>query len=215
MSELEERMSEGYQDYLQINLGEKVAKKAFAFHRFHYFREACTAAFKMRDYDYGIALAKSGMWLGYIFSVFGFFPILTVWTKRMGFGASWRPFDLLENLLPDKRILVFENDVVTGRTLKRTVRELQALNPQFIDLLLVYDHTEISYANYEKWRPFLTKEVRVIGNHFGNICLNTMCMVPKGFRKVMSLEKNVTFSPDALKFLEREVPVTTVERRQG
>ena len=144
------------------------------------------------------------MWLGYIFSLFGTFPILTAWTKRVGYGANWRPLYPLDSIddLSNKKVLVFENDVVTGRTLKRAMRELQALNPQSIDLLLSYGHTEVSRSNYDKWKHYFKEEVRVLGHSYGDICLDTNCQIPEGFHRVKSLEKDFNSSRDALHFLE-------------
>ena len=72
---------------------------------------------------------------------------------RKGRGASWKPIDdIKENDLREKRILVFEDDVLLGRTMKRTVRELNKYSPEFTDLLMIWEHTIMSVKDYKKWR---------------------------------------------------------------
>lgn len=182
----------GYERYVSSKVGDKAAQGADGFTRFGYLQNACNAARKLaKQYDCGITLARGGLWLGYIFELLEGFDVYTVTMKRQGFGALWMPTEKFS--LKGKRVIVFDNDVVTGRTLRKAVRELKKMGPATIDLLLVYGHTELSPLNYDKWKRFLKPEHEVLGENLGDICVDTMCQIPSDFGRVMSLEK--TFLP--------------------
>lgn len=182
-----EMITEGYYRYLCEKIGERDAERAHPFHRYHFFENACRAALQLkRHYDYGISLATGGLWLGYIFEMFSAFPVVTARMHRRGKGATWHLLD--DVLLLDKKVVLFDNDVVTGRTLRRAYRELTVLGCKRIDLLLVYGHTEASSENYKTWKHFLSPGHRVGYTSGGNLWLDTTCQIPEGFSCIRTLE---------------------------
>jgi hypoxanthine phosphoribosyltransferase len=196
MSELSDLINGKYKEYVASQVGRNKAKSAPDFNRYQYIAEACGVAKNLHNnYDVGIALATDGLFLGYIAQQFGF-PVLNTKMGRRLNGAIWQPIDQIdEGSIKDKRVIVFDNDVVTGRTLKRAERELNGLNPEYLDLLLVYGHTEVSLEKYMKWEKMLGEETEVLGRDaFGDYILDTRGNIPKGFRQVKSLEKD--FEPD-------------------
>lgn len=104
------------------------------------------------DYDIGLALAADGLGLGFAFERTGL-PVRVVKLGRRGNGARWEPIDkICEEELKGKKVLLFDNDAVTGRTLRRTVRELSVFSPGYVDLLLNYKCTPVTVKNFKKWR---------------------------------------------------------------
>jgi len=85
------------------------------------------------DYDLGVVVAYGGLSGGYALEVMGL-PVKVIEAKRKGKGASfdWRNVD--PRVIEGKDVLVVENDVMTGRTLRRVARELGRANPKSIDL---------------------------------------------------------------------------------
>lgn len=156
-----------------------------------YEEQACRAAQTLKtQYDLGIALATDGLWLGYVFHAHGV-PTKAVKLRRMGGGATWQPID---NITPQevegKRILLFDNDVVTGRTIKRAVKELNRFSPEYIDLLLVYELTCLSIRAYHKWKEKWNLERGIYDLSQKNIWIKTRDRVPQGIRKVRTLQDN-------------------------
>ncbi len=88
---------------------------------------------KIREqYDLGICLANGGAYAAYLFNVAGL-RIMDVDMKRKGKGAVWNPKKTFKaSEIPEKRVLIIENDVLTGRTLRRAVREIQRYHPKMI-----------------------------------------------------------------------------------
>lgn len=210
MAELMNELNERYETYIASQVSKAKAKTAPSFSRFHYLNEACGIAQKLhKDYDLGIALATDGLWLGYIAKQFDF-PTLNVKMGRRFNGAIWNPIDeVCRETIEGKKIVVFDNDIVTGRTIKRAAREIKKLNPEYADLLLVYGHTEVSPYNYHKWKRFMSDNCRVLGNDvFGNYHLDSLCQIPRGekvFRNVRSLEKDFEEDLEARKTFEEIV----------
>lgn len=90
-------------------------------------------------YDVGIAIARGGLFSAYVFGLYGL-DIKVADCHRRGFGATFAWVDEFEKKdLEGKRVAVFDKDVVTGRTVRRVLRELQAHSPGLIDLILVHD----------------------------------------------------------------------------
>lgn len=150
MSKMKDILDREYKKYVASIVGEKKAEKASEFHVFGHHQHACGAAKDLHeDYDLGIALTTEGLWLGYIAQNFGF-PVLNVRLNRRGRGATWQPLDNLDEAnLEDKRIIVFDNDALTGRTLSRTAKELGKFNPKVMDLLLVYERSPLTPNLYK------------------------------------------------------------------
>ena len=154
-----------------------------------YKEEACRAAQTLRtQYDLGIALATDGLWLGYVFQVHGF-PTKAVKLRRIGRGATWEPIDpITPQEVEAKRIILFDNDVVTGRTIKRAVKEVSRFSPEYIDLLLVYEMTCLNRKMYHKWKKKWRLGRGTYSSDQKDIWINTRDRVPQGIRKVRTLQ---------------------------
>lgn len=148
MVEFIERLEKGYKEYVASKLG-KDRKPC----NFMYVNEACKAAQTIScDYDLGIELATDGLVPGYVFHLHGF-PTKAVRLARRGTGAIWQPIDDFgEEDIRGKGLILFDNDVVTGRTLRRAMKELGRFSPKYVDLLLMHEMTYLSVGNYKKWR---------------------------------------------------------------
>ncbi|MBI3623001.1 hypothetical protein HY212_02890 [Candidatus Pacearchaeota archaeon] len=154
MVEWTRRVDEGYREYLIPLVGVRKAEEASCVpSENRYVMEACSAMVALKDeYDVGVALATDGLFLSYIAQQFGF-PTLNVRLKRRLNGASWQPIDRVdEESAGGKRVIVFDNDALTGRTLRRASRELSVLSPSKMDLLLIYEQTPITTNMYRNGR---------------------------------------------------------------
>lgn len=106
------------------------------------------------QYDTAIPLANSGLWLGWIFEQHGY-KVKPVKLHRTGKGATWKPLvDIQDEDIREKRILLLENDIVTGRTLKKAAQELEKYSPEFVDILLCFSETPIQVSDYKKWKRY-------------------------------------------------------------
>lgn len=157
--------SENYRKYLSLKLPEEpievineVSKTHNSFYGNHYLSYAKEAAKVLRsEYDLGIGLAKDGLWLQFVFDHYGM-PTKAVRLNRKGKGAIWKPIDnITREDVNNKKIILFDNDAITGRTLKRAVKELENYYPEFIDLMLIHKHTPISLSKYkEKYEKYIS-----------------------------------------------------------
>lgn len=98
------------------------------------------------NYDMGIGVANGGCFSTYVFDSFGLETRL-VEAHRKGRGATfnWATKTSEEDIV-GKRIVVLDKDVVSGRTSRRVLRELQRLNPKSIDLVLNHNPTKGPYG---------------------------------------------------------------------
>lgn len=106
----------------------------------------------LQDYDRGIALTMDGLWLGYFFNSVGL-PVNVVEAKRKGLSAMFNPIDEIKrDDIKNKRIILFDLDAVTGRTINRASKELEKFNPKYIDALLIHPSTIVGVGNYKRLR---------------------------------------------------------------
>ncbi|MBW2993434.1 hypothetical protein KY317_02575 [Candidatus Woesearchaeota archaeon] len=102
--------------------------------------EDTNMAYHLADkYDIGIGIAKGGLYLTYIFDLFGLETRIAQ-SHRNSRGATFR---WREKVVPEelegKDLVVFDKDVVSGRTTTRVLRELQKYNPNKIDLVVSWN----------------------------------------------------------------------------
>lgn len=149
-----------------------------------------------KDYDLGIALARGGTDFGYVAQKFGF-PVLNVKMDRMedSYDATWKPIDkITEEKINSKRVVVFEDDVTSGRTLTRVIKEIKELNPSFMDLLLNTRHANIppeEYSNY-KQMGWIKEDLKNVSSAedcvYHATIYDTSPLIPIGFRRIISWE---------------------------
>lgn len=177
--------AEGYMAYFASRMGSsRRPSPTFALD------EATAAARELHgQYDLGVELAADGLATGYIFNCYGL-PTKAVKLTRKGRGATWRPLDVIADQdIRDKRLLLFEWDVVTGTTLRRAVKELEVYSPQHIDLLLTCGKSFASFESFKK----IDKTFRINGDlevdqrSMAGFWIDCVANVPQGIRKTIVL----------------------------
>lgn len=154
---------------------------------------ACAAAKHLSyRYDLGIGIAKKGLWTSFIFHLFGL-PTRDCLAIRLGkYGESvfTVPLDPLHTKdISGKRVLLFDNDAVTGRSVKTISDQLKLAHPKNIDLLLIYGHTEITKEFYETARKRFIHSPTIYGERNGNIVLDCRSEVLPYVNKVISIDE--------------------------
>ena len=135
------------------------------------------------NYDFGVGIASGGLFSTFIFENFGL-ETMVAECHRRGKGATfeWHSGSKPE-LLMGKNIIVFDKDVVTGRTTRRFLREIQRYQPKSVDLALVHNPICSAYG-------------------LGTIAEN----IPPGFRQVYFPSSfNYNFIVKAVKKLEQSL----------
>ena len=104
------------------------------------------------QYDLAIPLANGGLRLGRVFEQHSY-TVKPVKLHRHGKGATWKPLVPLGDL-EGKRILLLEDDMVTGRTIRKAAQELGKHSPQVIDVLLSTAITHLTVNQYKMWKGY-------------------------------------------------------------
>ena len=105
-----------------------------------YITKSLNMAYHLADkYDLGIGIAKGGLFSTYVFSKFGL-ATKVVQAHKKGKGATFEwVTETSKDEIEGKRVAVFDKDVVSGRTARRVFREIKALKPKTLDLILNHD----------------------------------------------------------------------------
>lgn len=112
--------------------------------------ETINAAYNLiLNYDIGVGIARGGLFSSYIFNLMGL-PLVLAETHRRGKGATFKWHDNPE-MLKSKKILVLDKDVVSGRSVRRVVRELKQFSPAGLGLFL--NHNPLDYINIKAIPP--------------------------------------------------------------
>lgn len=157
---------------------------------------ACHAAQTLNDYDLGIGIAKKGTWLSYVFGLHGH-SIANYLIIR---GDNSRFIYLLSKLwskdVKNKKILIFDNDLLTGETVRSLSDELLKRGAKYTDLLLVYGTTRQKPDFYEQiLKSKFKNNPKILGeSENGEIVLDTTCEIPSNIRQFKTLESD--FQPD-------------------
>ena len=97
-------------------------------------------------YDVGVAIAKGGLFASFMLHLAGL-PIMMGKVKRTGRGATWVEKESFQGEnLKNKRILLLENDVVTGRTLRRAEKEIERYSPLEIGVCFMENLAQCRYS---------------------------------------------------------------------
>ena len=149
---------------------------------------ACAAAKHLAyRYDIGLGIAKKGVWLSYVFSLFGLktADILAIRGPR---GVFCSPLDpLYSRDIAGKRVLLFDNDVVTGATVKTVSSHLRKARPSRIDILLVYGHTEVTPEYYSQIKDSFKGTPITYGNRDGKEVIDARCEIDPYVKKVFTV----------------------------
>ena len=152
---------------------------------------ACRAAAELiPEYDVGIGIAKKGLWLSFMFKLLGL-QTYDVSIVRDGDQRVCAPMsELYKETLKDKRILVLENDAVTGKTLG-TLLDLfdkTGIPYQHIDVLLISRYAHLQPAYVEQVRDKIAKGQYIGRDEERRFVVDTFSHIPARFRRKMALE---------------------------
>jgi|GEM_PF-1340267 hypothetical protein len=96
------------------------------------------------DYDVGVGIAKGGLFSAYVFNLFGL-PVKIAEAHKKGRGATFDWISEVERKdFEGKKVIAFDKDVVSGRTSRRVLKEIEKNNPKSVDLFLNYDFEKIA-----------------------------------------------------------------------
>jgi len=88
------------------------------------------------QYDLGVSIANGGIYLGFLAEMVDF-PVMYVQMKRKNGAVSWKPTSNFQgNLLPGRKVLILEDDIDTGKTIRRAIDEIKQFRPSEVDILL-------------------------------------------------------------------------------
>lgn len=160
-----------------------------------YLERACCAAKRLRqNYDLGIGIAKKGLWMSYIFGKYGL-TIRDILTVREGRNRFTVPLDeIYRRDITNKRIIIFENDVVTGGTLRDVSDHLRKAEPKSIDLLVVFGITRLKKEFYEQVKPEFKHDPHVCEKKDTEIAIDCSSEVLPYVRRIIALDKD--FKPN-------------------
>ncbi len=100
-----------------------------------YLNELLNSAWNLRErYDFGLPIARGGLYAGFVFNLMGL-SLVVARAKRRGNGTEFHWIDDPEKIR-DKRVLVIEDDVAKGRTIRRVAEEIKVYQPKEVDLFL-------------------------------------------------------------------------------
>jgi hypothetical protein len=145
------------------------------------------------DYDLGVGIAKRGLWLSYMFSRSGM-ETQDLLVKRFPSGCfTFKIDDFDIDRLRGCRILLFDNDAVTGSSVIAAGEHLQKLlGPERIDLLLIYRYARMYKLFHDQIKDRLVPG-QTLGREKGTdrLVVDVMSQIPKSlFRRRMSLEQD-------------------------
>jgi hypoxanthine phosphoribosyltransferase len=132
-------------------LGEEITNATYAgftkwatnkgFNNAHYFNLGPISKMAVNvasNYDVGIGISRGGLFSTYIFNLFGLNVKVIDYHKDETSGCVWIDY-VSKSLIENKKLLVIDNDVVTGKTTRVVFNELKKYNPASIDLALVHN----------------------------------------------------------------------------
>ena len=142
------------------------------------------------EYDLGIGIAKGGLFLAYLSNLFGLdTKIIEYHGRKKGDTPKWIDEHTPQEL-KGKKIIVFDNDVVSGVTTHGVLRELQQYEPERIDLALILPPIKSKYD-------------------IGTIASN----IPKGYSRTLYPENiGNAYLPKIVKVLEQRLLHPTLNK---
>ncbi|MBD3210413.1 hypothetical protein GF318_03455 [Candidatus Micrarchaeota archaeon] len=155
-----------------------------------YLARAVHAARQLKsDYDVGIGIAKKGMWTSFVFSLFGM-EAYDILVYREGNHRLTCPMDRLRSgSLDGKRILVFDNDSVTGGSVAGLTEALmEKSSPKLIDLLLITRYSHLTPEYFQRIKDRLADGQFLGMTKQGRCVVDSFMSIGKPVRKRMALE---------------------------
>ena len=107
-----------------------------------------------QDYDFSVPIASAGLFSANIFEIFGLKPIPIEYHRKIKENPKWHESP---EKIRGKKIIVFEDDVITGQTLRAVGKEIRKFSPARLDILLntnLREKHEKGYSAYPKIPKF-------------------------------------------------------------
>ncbi|MBS3118498.1 phosphoribosyltransferase [Candidatus Woesearchaeota archaeon] len=122
----------------------------------------------LKDYDYGIAIARGALSLGFYASLFDF-PVGVVHCSHHGRKTKvYREICVNPEKIRNKKVLVFEDDVRSGGTLHQFCEEMTAHQPASLDLLLMIPPCSDAEQQGGNLLDYYLRRVETAKGGFGN-----------------------------------------------
>lgn len=161
---------------------------------------ACDAAVRLPSYDIVMGIAKKGMWLSYVLHKMGR-TTSDAWLERHGdkrASVMLGPID--GRSVQGRKILLVDNDVLTGTSLNHTMNGLRKFSPARCDVLLIYNHAQIAAKDHEGIKSKLDKS-KTLGQENGLVYLD--CRAQLTADKIFTLAEDFKPNRKALRQLKR------------
>ena len=96
-----------------------------------------------RRYDLIIGIARKGLWLSFVFNLYGLENVREVYLARENGGRKYCPISpIYKRDVEGKRILLLDNDALTGRSVKAIADHLKGVGARQVDALFIHDVCE-------------------------------------------------------------------------
>ncbi len=104
------------------------------------------------NYDIGIGIAKGGLFLTYLFDFFGLETrVIEAHAHKEDEPKTFKWVDRIDNLkIKDKKVILFEDDIVSGRTAIYVAEKLREYEPEQLDLALIHDPNDIMGDQFQR-----------------------------------------------------------------
>ncbi len=169
---------------------------------------ACRAAKQLQgEYDFAIGIAKKGLWSSFVFSLMGI-PTKDAVVVR---DKEWRrmfPMDeITTSIVSGKKILLLDNDAVTGRTISTVLDELDGAGARQVDVLLIHRYSHLETAFFEQIKDSLAPEQHIGKAKTGKQVIDTFSSLPAKIKRKMALETDFRGRNKDLQELRRRLHV--------
>jgi len=188
-----EKFKQEFRDYVESKIGKEKAENIQVSKDISLVEKIYDVAPTLiTQYDVGIGIARGGLLPSYLFSLRGL-PVKIVDMKRKLNGATWKEIEpIKEEQIRDKKLIIFDNDVVTGRTLKRAVKEINKFQPQKIGLFLLEYYTSINKTYRKRVERFFKGEnmFKWKDGRYTYFFPDTSKRIPKEIWEVFAMDKD-------------------------
>jgi len=169
---------------------------------------ACRAAKQLHgEYDFAIGIAKKGLWSSFVFSKLGI-PTRDAVVVRDG---NWRRMFPMDEITTDavegKKILLLDNDAVTGRTISTVLDELNGVGARQVDVLLIHRYAHLESSFFKQIKDSLAPEQHIGKAKTGKHVIDTFSSLPAKIKRKMTLETDFRGRNKDLRELRRRLHV--------
>lgn len=164
------------------------------------------------QYDLIIGIARKGLWLSYVFEIYGA-NVREIYLARG--GGDFRTYcpisEMWERDVEGKRVLLVDNDALTGNSIRALSEHLKGAGASKVDVLLIYQHTEPEQLNESNADDLGFLDVpRVLGRRDnGKLILDSMPQL----RQVRSIGSVLSLEKDFKRRVDRKPTIRAVARK--